>query len=106
MLSDPDAIDPDDVLRQLTAARPGHPIHLRFQPSVLSGSPPNGKRTRAPAQYQAWRGVRWLLRCQTVEEVQAVREALRLFFTVLAEQGPERICERLSAARTEREPCI
>ena len=81
-----DLADADRPLHQALASRPGKPIKIRIQPSLLVG-----------AQYRSWKDVRWTIECDTPAEGIAVREALRLFFRTLADEGPAAIESRLTA---------
>lgn len=79
----------DTIIEEAAAERPGKPIRLRLQPSVLR---PRGSR----AQYQAWRNLRWTIECDTPAEAFAFRDALRAFFAAMGRGGPEAVVAALA----------
>lgn len=83
-----DLVDPDQALHDAADERPGKPIRLRIHPTILRKAPHGG-------QYQPWKGVSWMLDCESPEEAIAFREALRLFFTTLNQQGHDVTVDRL-----------
>jgi hypothetical protein len=80
-----DLADQDQPIVQALSERPGKPLKLRIQPMILF-----------PRQYRAWKDVRWTLECRDVSEASAVREAMKVFFTVLASRGPAKVLAALA----------
>lgn len=93
-----DAGDPDQALREAFDERPGRGLRIRLQPSILRAS-----QGRA-GQHIPWKHVRWSVDCESVEEASALREALRLFFVLVAERGPEAMLAALLAGVDETTP--
>jgi hypothetical protein len=81
-----DLADQDRPIQLAAQERPGKPIRLRFQPTVLQGG-----------QYRVWRDVRWTLDCETPEEAFGVRDALRALFRALTAVGTDRTINALTA---------
>jgi hypothetical protein len=81
-----DLADQDRPIEQALVERPGKPLKLRIQPMILHAR-----------QYRAWKDVRWTLECADAAEAAAVRDAMRVFFTALAERGPAAVSAALLA---------
>lgn len=78
--------DVDRTLKHAQAERPGQPIRMRIQPTVLRQKP--GQKE---AQHTSWPGVSWVLECQTVDEAAGIRKALEAFFVAIAQHGPREV---------------
>jgi len=85
-----DLADPDQAVWDTAAERPGQPIRMRVQPTLLRG-------TDSRHQYLPWRDMRWVLTCDTPEETFAVRDAMAVFFERLSEAGPARVIAQLQS---------
>jgi hypothetical protein len=78
-------------LREALRERPGKPLKLRLQPTLL-------RRTASgQVQYRAWPGIRWAIEATTVAEATACCEALRAFFHALNTSTPEHVAAQLRA---------
>lgn len=87
-----DDLDLDDQVRDAFDERPGKPLRIRVQPTILRTT---SEKSGHFNQHQPWKGVRWILDVETVEEAAALREALRVFFAQVSELGPETLLARL-----------
>ena len=74
-------VDTDWSLRRAAKSQPGKPIKVRLQPQLETI---DLKYRRFPC-YLAWRGVHWVVECQTVDEARALRDAMIVFFDVVGE---------------------
>lgn len=81
----------DDPVREAALEAPGEPIKIRVQPTLFRRGKDN--------QQRAWAGVAWNLSCDTVEEVVALREALRAFFEAAEQHGIAHVGEQLAAIK-------
>lgn len=72
----------DHPLEQAAIERPGEPLRIRVQPSVMRKA--EGKRA---GNFQAWKNLHWMIELGDVTEGRAFREALNAFFFVAAQQG-------------------
>lgn len=84
-----DLADQDGPIEQAIANSPGKPIRLRIQPMVLIAG-----------QYRAWKDVRWTLECETADEAFETRDAMREFFSALADIGPGAVRQLLASRST------
>jgi len=83
-------------LKAAQAERQGKGIRLRVQPVIFRTS---GSR-QGQGQYKAWPDVSWTIDCDSVEEVLALREALRAFFVAVTLEGPGPLEQRLRKGPT------
>lgn len=74
----------DDPLEQAAKERPGQPLKVRVQPTVL-----RHESGRKSAHYGSWRNLHWTLSIANVAEARLFREALSAFFFVAEQQGIE-----------------
>lgn len=82
-----DLADDRQQIEEAFTERNGQPVRLRLQPQVL----------RAHGKYRAWKDVTWTLDCTTPKEVIGIRNAMQVFFRVLAQVGPEAMIKALTA---------
>jgi len=71
--------------------RPGEPIRIRLQPTVLrfrEGDP--------RASYQAWKDLHWLVELDDLDEVRALREGLAAFFWIAGQHGIGAVRDKLA----------
>jgi hypothetical protein len=80
----------DQPIREAIEERPGLPVRIRFQPSLLRQ--PEGA-TRA--SYQPWKDVHWIIEAETLDEVKLLRESLAAFFWHASQGGIGAVYERL-----------
>lgn len=80
-----ETVDLDAPAHLAAADRPGKPVRLRVQPTLLRGE-----------NYQAWAGVSWTADCPTAADAIAVRDALRAFFLALEHYGAEAVQKALT----------
>lgn len=85
-------IDVDRAAREAEAERPGKPVHLRVQPTLMR------TKSGGEANHRSWSGVSWTLECGDASEAIAVRRAMEAFFTALERFGPDRVREALTTA--------
>lgn len=88
------AADPDQSVIEAFEEFPHKPVRIRIQPMV-SRQPDGGRFT-----YLAWKHLHWLLSVDTLDDARAVREALTLFFALLAKHGAKHVTELLSRPAT------
>jgi uncharacterized protein CbrC (UPF0167 family) len=83
--------DPDKLIRDAAAERPGQAIKLRLQPMVL----------RATGQYQGWKQTSWTMECDNAAEVLTMRDAMQTFFETLGRVGPRAVQEVLKGLQKD-----
>ena len=83
--------DETTTIRDALVERPGKPIRLRIQPTIWRT---HGKDA---GSYRHWRAVSWVLECDTIDEVNAFKEAMRAFFAYATTHGPTAARARLTA---------
>jgi hypothetical protein len=86
-----EVLDLDQFALEAQQERPERPVRLRVQPTLLRQ--PEGDA----ANHRAWPGVSWTLECQDAAEAIAVRKALEVFFTAIAQHGPRAVEKALTA---------
>jgi hypothetical protein len=89
----------DDVLEQAAAERPGQPLKLRVQPTLL-----RHEAGRKSAHYGSWKNLHWTLMLNSVDEGRAVREALSTFFFLIGHLGVYKLRARLANLMNESSP--
>lgn len=77
-----DLADENQPVREAYDERPGKPIKLRIQPAIFR------KNAGPRGQYRYWTDVVWNVECDTPEEVMALKDAMRAFFTAISQLGP------------------
>lgn len=87
-------IDLDQPAHEAELERPGQPVRLRVQPSILR------KPAGAAGGHRAWPGVSWMIECRDAQEAIAVREALHAFFTALTQHGAAAVQRALTPGTT------
>lgn len=72
----------DLPIEEAARERPGEPIRIRLQPSIL-----RHEAGRPSPHYGAWRQLHWNITVGTLDEARALREALSAFFHVAQSEG-------------------
>lgn len=80
----------DKTLEEAAKERPGHPIRVRVQPSLL-----RHEEGRPTPHYGAWRNLHWMIQLADLAEARAFREALSAFFYAASTQGIGAVHEKL-----------
>lgn len=71
----------------------GEPIKVRLQPAVQRHRPEDGRK-----QFLSWHRLHWMVTVDNLDEAQALREALTLFFERLKREGVTALREHLKPA--------
>lgn len=87
----------DQPVIEAALERPGLPIRLRIQPTILRVTDVT-KGPESRADHRSWKGLSWLVSCDTVEEASAVRKVLEVFFQQVGTYGPVRTTLALETA--------
>jgi hypothetical protein len=72
----------DQTIEEAARERPGLPIRIRVQPTVLRQA--EGK---TGTHYASWRNLHWTIEVPDLVEARQLREALSAFFYVAAQRG-------------------
>jgi hypothetical protein len=82
----------DQPIRDADAERKaGESIRIRLQPTILQ---------RVSGQHRMWPRVSWIVDCDSVEEVVALREGLKAFFEASSRVGPGTLATALAQLGT------
>ena len=91
-----DLDDLDAPLREALANRPGKPLRLRIQPSIL----------QANGTYKGWRSVSWSLEVDDMAEAKALQGAMEHFFRTTATCGPQAVEAALARSGIREGLCL
>lgn len=80
----------DQPIRDAIEERPGLPIRIRVQPTILRQE---GDENRA--SYKPWKDVHWIIEAENLDEVRLLRESLAAFFWIASQGGIGVLYEKL-----------